>query len=425
MKKNAPEMTVLSLSTKDLFDKINAIGMSAYDTSNIDELMKVSLRHTVDLFKAQRGSIYLIHKNEQELVLKAALGMNPSEQKRLVKRLGEGIVGRVAQLKKPLRVEDISKDSRFKNYKSRNSYQSPSFICAPLMIKDKLIGVINIADKESGEPFYKQDLDLLDFLSNQIALNHQRMFINQNLASILQESETLSEEAKRLKMQVTVQERLASIGKLAGGIAHEFNNPLDGVMRYTNLAIDHLREDDVVVKEYLIEVRQGLKRMANIVKSLLACARNTQPTMNRVDVNKCVEQTVKEFHSHLFRKNINVDQNLDNDVPEITDLGIERILSNLMSNAIDAVPERGKILIETSVNRGFLKILFWNSGKGIPKEHIDKIFEPFFTTKNIDQGCGLGLTIVSEIVKHYKGDIELESAPNRGTAFTIRIPIES
>jgi signal transduction histidine kinase len=423
--KNNTETTVYSLSTKDLLDKINAIGMAAYDASNVDELLKVSLRHTVDLFNAQRGSIYLIEKNEQELILKAALGMNLTEQRRLVKRLGEGIVGKVAELKKPLRVEDISKDSRFKNYKSRKSYQSPSFICAPLMIKDKLIGVINIADKESGDPFTRADLDLLDFLSNQIALNHQRVYINQNLTHILKESESLSEEAKRLKTQVTLHERLATLGKLAGGIAHEFNNPLDGVMRYTNLAIDHLREDDVVVKEYLVEVRQGLKRMANIVKSLLACARNTQPTMSRVDVNKCVEQTVKEFHAHLFRKNIAVDKYLQKNLPEITDLGVERILSNLMSNAIDAVPERGKIMIETSVSRGFLKILFWNSGKGIPKEIMEKIFEPFFTTKNIEQGCGLGLTIVSEIVKHYKGDIGLESAPNKGTAFTIRLPIES
>jgi signal transduction histidine kinase len=423
--KNNIELSAYSISTKDLLDKINSIGMAAYDASGIDDLLKVSLRHTVDLFNAQRGSIYLIDKNEKELTLKAALGMNLTEQKRLVKRLGEGIVGKVAELKKPLRVEDITKDSRFKNYKSRNSYQSPSFICAPLMIKDKLIGVINIADKESGLPFTRQDLDLLDFLSNQIALNHQRVSINQNLTKILQESESLSEEAKRLKTQVTLHERLATLGKLAGGIAHEFNNPLDGVMRYTNLAIDHLREDDVVVKEYLIEVRQGLKRMANIVKSLLACARNTQPSMSRVDVNKCVEQTVKEFHPHLFRKNITVDRNLQKHLPEITDLGVERILSNLMSNAIDAVPEKGKIAIETSVNRGFLKIIFWNSGRGIPKEHMEKIFEPFFTTKNIDQGCGLGLTIVSEIVKHYKGDIELESGPLKGTAFTIRLPIES
>ncbi len=423
--KTSTEDTVYLFSTKDLLDKINAIGMAAYDASGVDDLLKVSLRHTVDLFNAQRGSIYLIDKNEQELILKAALGMKLSEQKRLVKRLGEGIVGRVAQLKKPLRVEDISKDTRFKNYKSRTSYQSPSFICAPLMIKDKLIGVINIADKESGEPFTRQDLDLLDFLSNQIALNYQRVHLNQNLTHILKESESLSEEAKRLKTQVTLHERLATLGKLAGGIAHEFNNPLDGVMRYTNLAIDHLREDDVVVKEYLVEVRQGLKRMANIVKSLLACARNTQPSMSNVDVNKCVEQTIKEFHSHLFRKNIAVDKILQRHLPEITDLGIERILSNLMSNAIDATPEQGKIAIETSVNRGFLKIVFWNSGKPIPKEHLERIFEPFFTTKNIDQGCGLGLTIVSEIVKHYKGDIELESAPQKGTTFTIRLPIES
>src|SRR5689334_4240706 len=127
--KNKPETTVLS--TNDLLDKINAIGADAHDTSNVDDLLKISLRHTVDLFNAQRGSIYLIEKNEKELVLKAAMGMNVVEQKRMVKQLGEGIVGRVAQLKKPVMVEDINKDKRFKNFKSRHSYQSPSFICAP------------------------------------------------------------------------------------------------------------------------------------------------------------------------------------------------------------------------------------------------------------------------------------------------------
>ena len=406
------------LSTRDLYDRINAICTVGHDVLGLEEILTISLRNTIDLFKARRGSIFLIEDNAKELVLKAAFGMNVSEQKRMVKRLGEGIVGRVAELQKPMMVEDIAKDSRFKNYKPRQGYSSPSFICAPLMIKDKLIGVINVADKESHELFTKEDLELLDFLSNQIAVNYQHANLNQYLKNT-------QEETKNLKKQIVLQERLATIGKLAGGIAHEFNNPLDGVMRYTNLAIDHLDEDDAVVKEYLMEVRQGLKRMANIVKSLLACARNSQPAMSAVDVNRCVELVLKEFHTHLFKKNISIEKHLQKNIPEITDLGIERILTNLIGNAIDAVPQNGKIILWTSSELGFLKIMIEDNGKGIPKDIMDKIFEPFFTTKSIDQGCGLGLTIVSEIVKYYKGEIQLESTPNKGTIFTVRLPIES
>ena len=365
-----------------------------------------------------RGSIFLLEENVQELVLKSSFGMNTSEQKRLVKRMGEGIVGQVAELKKPLIVEDIRKDGRFQNYKSGHNYSSHSFICSPLMIKDKLIGVINIADKESGLPFENQDLELLDFISNQIAVNYQHTQLNQSLKNT-------EEETQKLKKQVVVQERLATIGKLAGGIAHEFNNPLDGVMRYTNLALEHLDEDDTVVKEYLMEVRHGLKRMANIVKSLLACARNTQPTMQRVDVNKCVEQALKEQQTDLFKKNIIVEKSLQKNIPEIIDLGIDRILSNLLSNAVDAMPNHGKLNIRTSVERGFFKLVIADTGKGISKDHLDRIFEPFFTTKKIDQGCGLGLTIVDEILKHYKGEVELESTPDKGTTFTILLPMES
>lgn len=414
--KNKPITYILS--SKDMFDRINTICSAAHQLSSLDEIVNVSLRNTLDLFKALRGSIFLVEENAQELVLKASFGMNTSEQKNLVKRMGEGIVGQVAELKKPLIVEDIRNDGRFQNYKPSHVYSSPSFICSPLMIKDKLIGVINIADKESGQPFNNQDLELLDFISNQIAVNYQHVQLNQNLKNT-------EEETQKLKKQVVVQERLATIGKLAGGIAHEFNNPLDGVMRYTNLAIDHLDEDDAVVKEYLMEVRHGLKRMANIVKSLLACARNTQATMQKVDVNRSVEQSLKDQQTNLLKKNIQIEKSLQKSIPEITDLGIDRILSNLLSNAIDAMPDRGKLTLRTSVERGFLKILIADTGKGIPKEHLDKIFEPFFTTKKIDQGCGLGLTIVDEIIKHYKGEIELESTPDKGTMFTIFLPIES
>ncbi len=415
MKSNAPP--TYFRSSKDTFDRINTICTAAHHLSEIDEIIAVSLRNTLDLFKAMRGSIFLLDENGRELVLKSSFGMNTSEQKNLVKRMGEGIVGQVAELKKPLIVEDIRKDGRFQDYKSGHNYSSHSFICSPLMIKDKLIGVINIADKESGLPFENQDLELLDFISNQIAVNHQHALLNQSLKNT-------QEETQKLKKQVVVQERFATIGKLAGGIAHEFNNPLDGVMRYTNLALEHLEEEDTVVKEYLLEVRQGLKRMANIVKSLLACARNTQPSMQRVDVNKSVEQSLKEHRANLLEKQIVVEKILQKNIPEIIDLGIDRILSNLLSNAIDAMPNHGKLTIKTSVERGFLKLLIADTGKGISKEHLDKVFEPFFTTKKIDQGCGLGLTIVDEILKHYKGEIELASTPDKGTTFTIFLPIE-
>ena len=107
----------------------------------------------------------------------------------------------------------------------------------------------------------------------------------------------------------------------------------------------------------------------------------------------------------------------------MTDLGIERIATNLLKNAVDAIDQEGTIEIATSIDKHTLTIQVRDSGKGIPDEDLDKIFEPFFTTKDIDKGCGLGLTIVNEIVAYYNGKVIVESAVNHGTSFTITLPV--
>ena len=417
------------LSQYDLFQKINNICVAGNDAENIESLLSVSLKKTLNLFHAKRGSIFLLHDNGKKLNLQTSQGMKIKEENLIVKRMGHGIVGRVAQLKKPLLVKNISKDKRFKNYKSRRSYRTPSFICAPLMIKDKLIGVINISDKKSEIIFTDEELQLLDFLSNQIAINHQRTILNQKLKSIIKESQQLknqlgkhNEEAHYLKKQIIIHEKLASLGKLAGGIAHEFNNPLDGVIRYTNLCLEHIKDDDVV-RGYLFEIKQGLKRMTNIVKSLLACARNSQPAIQKIDVNQSIDQTLNELQTYIVQKNITIKKDLAKSIPPIIDFGVDRILINLLRNAIDAIDKDGLIKIKTVLEAENLCIKIYDSGQGIPQEHLEKIFEPFFTTKKIEQGCGLGLTIVSEIVKHYNGKIEVKSSFRQGTTFTILLPM--
>ena len=271
----------------ELFQQIGDICAAVNAVSSARELLEVSLKKTLDLFGAIRGSIFILDENERDLILKIAQGMEVKEQENMVKRLGEGVVGRVAASKKPIFVTDISQDHRFKNYKARSSYKTPSFICAPLLIKDKLIGVISLSDKECGSHFSSNELQLLDFLSSQIALNYRRIQLYQKFKTIEEESQTLkhklgksSEEATHLKKQVVLHEKLATIGKLTGGIAHEFNNPLDGVMRYTNLCLDHVKDDEVV-RGYLLEIKNGLHRMANIVKSLLACSRTTGPSLQK------------------------------------------------------------------------------------------------------------------------------------------------
>ncbi|HSV43735.1 MAG TPA: GAF domain-containing sensor histidine kinase, partial [Candidatus Bathyarchaeia archaeon] len=394
-------------------------------------LLKVSLNKTMELFGATRGSLFIFDEHTKGLVLRAACGLKWTETDPLVKKMGEGVVGRVAEMKKPIFVTDIASDERFENYPVRPGYQTPSFICAPLLIKDVLIGVINMADKQSGYSFGEEEVQLLDFLATQIALNYRRVEIYQKFKLILKESQDLkdelgksSQETSRLKHQMVTHEKLATLGKLAGGIAHEFNNPLDGVIRYTNLCLQHAGEDEIL-RGYLLEIKGGLNRMANVVRSLLDCSRGeTSSATQKVDVNAAVVQAVDSLKIDIGRKSVIVEKRLGAGLPMMIDFGLERIVENLLRNAIDAVSPGGKIIVTTAKDDQTLTLTVYDNGCGIANaDDVSKIFQPFYTTKESDRGCGLGLTIVSEVVKAYEGQIDVDSWPGRGTAFIITLPL--
>jgi len=414
----------------ELFLKINDVCAIVNSVLDEEELLEQSLQKTLLIFGAKRGSIFITRDDDSlELVLRSAQGMAVEDKAALVKRMGEGVVGKVAEMKRPMVVDDISCDDRFKNYKARKSYKTNSFICAPLLIKDKLVGIINITDKESEARFSQDELQILDFLATQIALNYQRIRLYQKFKRVLKESKTLrdelgrsSQEADLLKKKVVLQEKLASIGKLAGGIAHEFNNPLDGVMRYTNLCLEHLGEEEVA-RGYLLEVKHGLNRMAGIVKNLLACSRGPGAMAQHLDVNWAVNQAIQTIQPELLPKDISISASLAADLPFIPDLGLERVVVNLIRNAADAIQKQGAIIVRTACENNAIALEVKDTGCGIEADKIEQIFEPFYSTKDIGRGCGLGLTIVSEIVKTYNGKIEVESSPGAGTTFRVQIPL--
>jgi len=417
------------VSQVDLFQKINDICTTVDSVMSAKDLFEISLKKIMALFGANRGSIFTLGENGTELTLTTTEGMQRDEKEAMVKRMGDGIIGKVAQEKRPIVVENIAKDSRFANYKARKGYQTPSFICVPLMIKDQLIGVINITDKKSGLNFNTNEMQLLDFLSSQIALNYRRIQLYLKFKKSIKERQSLKtklgqsdQEAQNLKRRIYIQERLATLGKLAGGIAHEFNNPLDGVMRYTNLSLEHVQDD--VVRGYLLEVKNGLDRMANIVKNLLACTREQTSTTDRADFKEALDYALATLKAEIAHKNITIKKEISNDLPSIQDYGIEGILTNLLRNATDAIDENGTIKIQAKYTDQILTIIVSDTGRGISVDDPDQIFEPFFTTKDIDKGCGLGLTIVAEIVKSYDGKIHVQSKSGEGAVFTINLPVK-
>jgi signal transduction histidine kinase len=284
----------------------------------------------------------------------------------------------------------------------------------PLFSPLGLIGVINIADKRNGQPFDEGDLNIANSICKYACLAVDRLI---TYASLKQEKEI--SDKKNLLL-----EKYASVGKLAGGIVHEINNPLDGVIRYTNLLLEQ-PENSTVTHEYLSEVKKGLTRIADITKSLLDFSYQTNNQHNQgnkyVQINNVVDESLG-YVSEKSRESINLVRQYRENLPRIMDFGLSHLFVNIIKNAFDAMGGAGILTVSTGLEDSVVRISFQDTGTGIPEELKKDIFEPFFTTKDMGKGTGLGLAICHEIVNKYGGRIEVESAIGRGSNFNVLIP---
>ena len=230
-------------------------------------------------------------------------------------------------------------------------------------------------------------------------------------------------ELNKLKQRLKWTEYQASIGKLARGIAHELNNPLDGVSRYTHLALEQLRED-TPVREYLIHVKEGLDRMVRAVRAFLEFSRQAVMPVNRTaDANHLIDDGLVLFKHRATFQHVRIVPAFDPALPPVPDGGLQHAIVNLIKNAFDAMPRGGTLTLRTRVVNGSVEIQVQDTGSGIPEDIQPRVFEPFFSTKPIHQGSGLGLIIAKEVVDRSGGSISFTTEIGVGTTFTIRIPL--
>ena len=230
-------------------------------------------------------------------------------------------------------------------------------------------------------------------------------------------------ERVNIQRRLTNAERLASVGKHASKVAHELNNPLDGILRYINLAIriiehEHLEKP----KEYLIQCRQGLMRMVQIVSELLEFARSTYTPQERAKVEQILEDALKTVESRTEASNIRIMRNYALGLPQVTSGNLFQVFCNLAKNALDAMPDGGELRISTRLTaEDSIAVEFRDTGTGLPADK-EVIFEPFFTTKANGKGTGLGLAICRDIIESHHGRITAQNAPDGGSIFTVYLP---
>jgi two-component system NtrC family sensor kinase len=233
-----------------------------------------------------------------------------------------------------------------------------------------------------------------------------------------------TDEVTQMQVRVAQSERLASLGMLAAGVAHEINNPLGGILALTALALEDLDASHPHRHNLEVVVRQT-ERCRDIVRGLLEFSRQSDAMMEELDVNAVLAQTLGLVSKQSAFFNVEIVQDLTPDLPAVNAdrQQIQQVVLNLLLNAVQAMGERGTITITTRKGAdGSVEILITDTGCGIPREVIDRIFDPFFTTKSGGQGTGLGLAIVYGIITRHRGNISVKSEVGQGTTFTIRLP---
>ena len=245
---------------------------------------------------------------------------------------------------------------------------------------------------------------------------------NAMVMAIEERDRKIQDQAERTILK---SEKLASLGRLASGIAHEINNPLTGVLTFSSLLLGDLA--GTKFEEDLKVIRDETLRCRKIVRGILDFARENEPQKTAAELNEVIDETLAIFEKNVTFHNVEIVRAFAPDLPPIQlDISqFKQVVSNLAVNAADAMPKGGRLTLTTSWDRaaGRVEVRFADTGVGIPPENLSRLFEPFFTTKDRGKGTGLGLAVVYGIIKRHNGTIDVRSKPGEGTEFIIRLPL--
>ncbi|GFO66860.1 histidine kinase [Geomonas limicola] len=243
------------------------------------------------------------------------------------------------------------------------------------------------------------------------------------LATAFNRMTAIIKHNKELEANLAQQGKMASLGVLSSGVAHEINNPLGVILGYAGYIEGKIGPDDPNYK-YIHEIKRESKRCKKIVQDLLSYARTPQPVLEETNINQLLEQIVDFAANHTDMHHVSVQKEFDPALPVIMVDGdqLRQVAINLILNAGAAMQKGGKLVVSSTLGvDGCVSLKFSDNGGGIPPEHMEKIFEPFFTTKV--KGTGLGLAITRQIIEQHHGKIAIQSNVGQGTTVEVRLPI--
>jgi PAS domain S-box-containing protein len=378
------------------------------------DLMWAIVVRAADLLKAREGSFFSYRPATDDLERASEYDVSPKPDSRwTVLRRGQGVAGRVLESGQPLAVDDYNRwEGRLKDYE-RNF----AILGVPVSWGDQPLGVLTVAD-DAPRSFSPADIALLERFAPLAAAALET-------THLLHDLQQQMDRLKETQAQLVQAAKLAAVGELAAGVAHELNNPLTSVLGFTSLLLNATPSESPTRHDLEIIANQA-RRARDIVRNLLGFARQTKPQRLPADVNQLLRQTLDLVRRHMENSGVLIEEDYAPNLGLLTlDAGqMRQVFLNLITNATYAMPGGGKLRVHTARLGDEVAVSISDTGRGMPAEIRDRIFEPFFTTKPVGQGTGLGLSISLGIVREHGGRIAVESQAEKGSTFTVWLPAE-
>jgi signal transduction histidine kinase len=423
----------------------------------LDEIMDLA----IELLHAEKGMILFRDQSSGDLSVQVARSMDKRTIQEVVE-FSRSIIKKVESEGKPVLLQNVPSFKDQEKSKSLLRYKIKSVICVPLWVKDQLLGTIYLDTTKSKHFFKQEDLFFLEAFANlaAIAIENARNYheienLNQNLEKTVdertrelrekhQELREAYEELENAQLQLIRSEKMASLGMLVAGIAHEINTPLGSInsnsdmfvrsfekfhQNLTNILMNRSNDTtaDIIKTLEVLEKLSRLNkdacgRIMQIVKALRNFARLDEEELKSVDIHEGLESTLALIQ-YKCEGRIEVIKEYG-EIPLLCCRAgqLNQVFMNLLVNACQAIKGKGKIYIKTNFDGDKIHIQIRDTGVGIPPEDLNKIFDPGFTTKGVGVGTGLGLSITYKIIEDHDGTIHVESEVGKGTTFTLTIP---
>lgn len=397
---------------EERLEALFTVGAEISSTLELDDVLQRIVAHARRLMDARVSSILLLDPDDASLLRPAATeGASEAYLAQPAREVATSLTGEVVKTGRPLYAPDVRKEARSCVADLARREGLCSLLSVPLRTKADVLGVLNVY---TGAPrrFAEDDVRLLTLLASQSA--------------IAIENATLHRDEMQAREQLRQSEKLAALGKLSAGLAHELRDPLDTVGSViSGMARDRAEEPGTKngVSEDLKVVQGEVQRLRLLLDQFLDFAHPRPPHFQRERMDEIVEETLLLIGPEARVRKVVIHKDWAVDLPRVWMDGaqMKQVLLNLMLNAVQAMPDGGSLIVHVGVSGGSLLVSIADEGEGIPPRVRPQLFDPFFTTR--EGGTGLGLSIAQRIIEGHNGRLRIFSHPGRGTTVCVRLPL--